>query len=75
MKILHVVRGLANSSGTTHIVVPLAEEQARQGAEVSVYHVAKGREAPVVPDASLVPSGIAEISRLQEREGYAYMRM
>jgi intracellular sulfur oxidation DsrE/DsrF family protein len=29
----------------------------------------------IVPDASLVPSGIAEISRLQESEGYAYMRM
>jgi intracellular sulfur oxidation DsrE/DsrF family protein len=29
----------------------------------------------VVPDATLVPSGIAEISRLQEKEGYAYMRM
>lgn len=56
MKILHVVRGLANSSGTTHIVVPLAEEQARQGASVSVYHVAKGPEAPVIPDPSLVTS-------------------
>jgi anti-sigma factor (TIGR02949 family) len=29
----------------------------------------------IVPDASLVPSGIAEIGRLQEREGYTYMRM
>lgn len=29
----------------------------------------------IVPDASLVPSGIAEIGRLQESEGYAYMRM
>jgi len=56
MKILHVVRGLANSSGTTHIVVPLAEEQARQGAFVSVYHVAKGSEEPVLPDPALVES-------------------
>lgn len=29
----------------------------------------------IVPDATLVPSGIAEIGRLQESEGYAYMRM
>ncbi|MEX0638729.1 MAG: DsrE family protein [Burkholderiales bacterium] len=29
----------------------------------------------ILPEATLVPSGIAEISRLQEREGYAYMRM
>jgi poly(glycerol-phosphate) alpha-glucosyltransferase len=56
MKILHVVRGLTNSSGTTHIVVPLAEEQARQGARVSVYYVAKGRESPVLPDPALVES-------------------
>lgn len=29
----------------------------------------------VIPAASLVPSGIAEISRLQSQEGYAYMRL
>lgn len=29
----------------------------------------------VIPQAHLVPSGIAEISRLQTQEGYAYMRL
>lgn len=29
----------------------------------------------VVPEATLVPSGIAEIGRLQSQEGYAYMRL
>ena len=29
----------------------------------------------VVPEAALVPSGIAEISRPQEREGYIYLRL
>jgi intracellular sulfur oxidation DsrE/DsrF family protein len=29
----------------------------------------------VIPGAVLVPSGIAEISRLQSEEGYAYMRL
>ncbi|MDP2241813.1 MAG: DsrE family protein [Burkholderiales bacterium] len=29
----------------------------------------------VIPEARLVPSGIAEISRLQTQEGYAYMRL
>lgn len=57
MKILHVIRGLANSSGTTHIVVPLSEEQARQGCQVSVFHVRKGAEPPVEPDPALVESG------------------
>lgn len=29
----------------------------------------------VIPEAKLVPSGIAEISRLQSKEGYAYMKL
>jgi len=29
----------------------------------------------IVPGATLVPSGIAEIGRLQAKEGYAYMRL
>ena len=29
----------------------------------------------IVPEATLVPSGIAEIGRLQAKEGYAYMRL
>jgi hypothetical protein len=31
--------------------------------------------AVVIPEAVLVPSGIAEISRLQGREGYVYLRL
>jgi intracellular sulfur oxidation DsrE/DsrF family protein len=30
--------------------------------------------AQVVPDVSIVPSGVAEAARLQVREGYAYLR-
>lgn len=29
----------------------------------------------IIPEASLVPSGVAEITRLQTEEGYAYMRL
>ena len=28
----------------------------------------------VIPEATLVPSGVAEVARLQFREGYAYLR-
>ena len=56
MKILHVIRGLENSSGTTHIVGPLAEEQAKLGHDVSVFFVEKTSAPPVVPDVSLVRS-------------------
>lgn len=31
--------------------------------------------AGIIPEATLVPSGIAEVGRLQEKEGYAYLRM
>jgi uncharacterized protein len=27
-----------------------------------------------IPDATFVPSGVAEVTRLQQREGYAYLR-
>ncbi len=56
MRILHVIRGLANSSGTTHIVGPLAEAQARQNHSVKVLFVEKTKEPAVIPDPSLVES-------------------
>lgn len=56
MRVLHVIRGLANSSGTTHIVIPLAEAQADLGAEVSVFHVAKPGEPSLEPNPSKVTS-------------------
>jgi glycosyltransferase involved in cell wall biosynthesis len=56
LQILHVVRGLANSSGTTHIVGPLAEAQARLGHAVKVFFVDKPGRQPVLPDRSLVES-------------------
>ena len=32
------------------------------------------KRSQFVPDATFVPSGVAEIVRLQQREGYAYLR-
>jgi glycosyltransferase involved in cell wall biosynthesis len=56
LRILHVIRGLANSSGTTHIVGPLAEAQARQSHSVKVLFVEKTKEPAIVPNPSLVES-------------------
>jgi poly(glycerol-phosphate) alpha-glucosyltransferase len=56
LKILHVIRGLANSSGTTHIVNPLAEAQARLGHSVRVLYVDKPPMSAVLPDPVLVES-------------------
>lgn len=47
---------MANSSGTTHIVGPLAEAQARAGCAVSLFCVGKGAIPPVLPDPGLVDS-------------------
>jgi glycosyltransferase involved in cell wall biosynthesis len=71
MRILHVIRGLTNSSGTTHIVGPLAEEQARLGHEVSVYYVEKGTAAPVAPDPELVAGSCFPITALGGHPGFS----
>ncbi|MGH8660714.1 MAG: DsrE family protein [Burkholderiales bacterium] len=34
----------------------------------------KMTRAQFIPEATFVPSGVAEITRLQQREGYAYLR-
>jgi poly(glycerol-phosphate) alpha-glucosyltransferase len=69
MKVLHVIRGLSNSSGTTHIVGPLSEEQARFGHDVSVYFVEKGSTAPVLPDSRLVSARSFEATALRGNPG------
>lgn len=56
----------------------LVQELADKGVEFKVCNftlvtrnIDKGR---VIPEASIVPSGVAEVARLQAREGYAYIR-
>jgi len=56
LRVLHVIRGMANSSGTTHIVGPLAAAQARLDCDVSIFCVEKGEEPNVLPDRELVAS-------------------
>jgi len=34
----------------------------------------KLKQEQFIPEATFVPSGVAEITRLQQREGYAYLR-
>jgi poly(glycerol-phosphate) alpha-glucosyltransferase len=69
MRILHVIRGLTNSSGTTHIVGPLSEQQARLGHDVGVYFVEKGTGPPVLPDPSLVVARSFPVTVLQGHPG------
>ena len=39
MKILHVIPGLANSSGPTRVVINVSERLVRLGCEVSIFHL------------------------------------
>lgn len=59
---MHVVRGMPTSSGMTYVIKPLAEEQARQGAEVSVWQCEGRRETLAIPDEALVRSRLFPIS-------------
>lgn len=65
MNILHVIRGLTNSSGTTHIVGPIAEAQARAGHDVQVAYLEKPPFDTVLPNPSCVRS-----SSLGRRAGH-----
>jgi intracellular sulfur oxidation DsrE/DsrF family protein len=58
-----------------HLVV---ERLKTQGVQFDVCQITlrnrKLTKDQFVPEASFVPSGVAEITRLQQREGYAYLR-
>jgi intracellular sulfur oxidation DsrE/DsrF family protein len=56
---------------------PLVKELAAKGVEFRACNNSlKGRNLgadAVIPEATVVPSGVAELARLQSREGYAYI--
>jgi intracellular sulfur oxidation DsrE/DsrF family protein len=54
------------------------EQLKTQGVQFDVCQITlrnrKLKKEQFIPEASFVPSGVAEITRLQQREGYAYLR-
>jgi uncharacterized protein len=54
------------------------EELKGQGVKFDVCEITlrnrKLKKGQFIPEATFVPSGVAEITRLQQREGYAYLR-
>lgn len=72
-----LLRGARDASGRAY--EEIVREFRARGVEFRVCaNTLKRRQidtAAVVPEAVLVPSGIAEISRLQGREGYVYLRL
>jgi intracellular sulfur oxidation DsrE/DsrF family protein len=54
------------------------EDLKRRGVQFDVCQITlrnrKLDKSKFIPEATFVPSGVAEITRLQQREGYAYLR-
>lgn len=54
------------------------EELKAQGIQFDVCEITlrnrKMKKGQFIPEVTFVPSGVAEITRLQQREGYAYLR-
>ena len=54
------------------------EELKQHGVQFDVCEITlrnrKLSKSKFIPEATFVPSGVAEITRLQQREGYAYLR-
>lgn len=72
-----LLRGARDESG--QLVEPAVRRFLERGVDFRICHNTLERRsihaAQIIPEAQLVPSGIAEISRLQSQEGYAYMRL
>lgn len=72
-----LLRGARDEASIAYEVA--VREFVRRGVEFRVCsNTLERRHIPasqVVPGAAVVPSGIAEVGRLQSREGYAYMRL
>ena len=71
-----LMRGAKTKNGNPYSIP--VEELSLQGVRFEVCEITL-RERQLtrkqfIPEATFVPSGVAEITRLQQREGYAYLR-
>ena len=68
--------GARDKNGNPYNVA--VEELKQRGVEFDVCEITlrnrKLSKSKFIPEATFVPSGVAEITRLQQREGYAYLR-
>lgn len=68
--------GAKNKNGNPYNIA--VEDLKRRGVQFDVCEITlrnrKLGKDKFIPEATFVPSGVAEITRLQQREGYAYLR-
>jgi intracellular sulfur oxidation DsrE/DsrF family protein len=68
--------GAKDSNGNPYNI--RVEELKAQGIKFDVCEITlrnrQLKKSQFIPEVSYVPSGVAEITRLQQREGYAYLR-
>jgi intracellular sulfur oxidation DsrE/DsrF family protein len=71
-----LMEGAKDRNGNPYSV--RVEELKAQGVKFDVCEITlrnrKMTRSQFIPEATWVPSGVAEITRLQQREGYAYLR-
>ena len=72
----YLMKGMKDKNGNPYEVA--VEDLKRQGVRFEVCEITlrnrKLNRGQFIEDATFVPSGVAEITRLQQREGYAYLR-
>jgi intracellular sulfur oxidation DsrE/DsrF family protein len=72
----YLMKGAKDRNGNPYEAA--VEQLALEGVRFDVCEITlrnrKLSRGQFIPDAVFVPSGVAEIARLQQREGYAYLR-
>jgi intracellular sulfur oxidation DsrE/DsrF family protein len=72
----YLMKGAKDPNGNPFDVA--VEQLLNQGVQFDVCEITlrnrKLSREQFIPEATFVPSGVAEIARLQQREGYAYLR-
>lgn len=71
-----LMKGAQDANGNKY--EDLVEQLKRRGVRFDVCEITlrnrKLQREQFIPDATFVPSGVAEITRLQQREGFAYLK-
>ena len=72
----YLMEGAKDKNGNLYNAI--VEDLKSQGVQFDVCEITlrnrKLQKSQFIPEASFVPSGVAEITKLQQREGYGYLK-